>query len=785
VTDPPGTSTTRHALAVRWRPRELARQLRAMLPAGHAVDDADWRFRHRCIVAVVGLEFLVIAVVLVAVHHEPLTAVAELGGVGVFLAAACLRIGRTVRQLASSLGLMAAAGVFVHLADGLTEVHFAFFVSLGLVILYQDWVPFFGAVLFVLVQHSLGGVFAPHSVFDHPSALDHPWRWAALHGVFLLASGAASLASWSIMERSLTRDALTRLPSRYRLVDEISRARGRGTVAVIDLDDFGRLNDSLGYEQANALLRAVADRLVASVDRGVLVSRLAADSFGILFPEEVGDWVVDSIQEDLRRAFEVGGDELHLTASIGFTTLDVDRDPETALLHARMALRAAKGEGKSRSRRFTPTLGAQASRRNQLLADLEGADERGELRLLYQPVIDLRTLRTVGAEALMRWEHPTLGRIGPDQFIPLAEQSGLIVPMGQWAMRTALAQLRRWHEVAGDHARLTMAVNVTWQELARERYLDELGELLQQSGVDAEHVVVEMTETDIMRDPVLALARVQGLRDLGLTVALDDFGTGYSSLDQLCRLPMQIVKVDRSFTARVPDDHDGTLVAQTLANLALALGRTVVIEGIEDTDQELFFRSIGDFHAQGYLYARPLEAPDFEARLTAEAAADAADAADADAADAAAEAAPAPIGQAVDGVIRRALVVDDEPSHSAALRRLLARHGIESVVTNTLAEAEAGLAEPVDAAFVDLRLDGADGWQLIARLRQQPTVRPCPIVVVSGLGDPATQARALANRCAHVTKPCRWDDLADALRRAVVMVGQGDDAPVGLPVGPG
>jgi diguanylate cyclase (GGDEF)-like protein len=754
--------------------RDLRRTLRLMLPGGKSVDEADWRFRHRCIVATVGVEFLAIAAVLVLTHHEPLTGLGELSAVGMFLAVACLRLDRAVRQLASSLGLMAAAGVFVHLSGGMTEVHFAFFVSLSLVILYQDWVPFFGAVLFVLVQHGVGGVVAPHSVYDHASALGHPWRWAALHGAFLLTSAAASLASWSIMERSLTRDPLTRLPSRARLVDEVARGRGRGTVAVVDLDDFGRLNDALGYEQANAVLRAVAGRLAAGVERGVLVSRLAADSFGVLFPDEVGDWVVGGLQEELRRPFVIGGDEVHVTASIGFTTLEADRDPETVLQHARLAVRAAQSAGKSRVRRYTPTLGAAASRRHQLLLDLEGADERGELHLLYQPVVDLRTRRVVGAEALMRWDHPTLGRIGPDQFIPLAEQSGLIVPMGRWAMATALRQLARWQQRHGGATPLTMAVNVTWQELARERYVEELGELLEASGVAAADVVIEMTETDVMRDPVLALDRVQELRDLGCTVALDDFGTGYSSLDQLCRLPMQIVKVDRSFTARVPDDHDGTLVAQTLANLAVALGRTVVVEGIEDSVQESFFRSIGDFLAQGYLYARPLEPGDFEAGLVAERLVDAAAAPVAGP--------PALSGRApVGDVVRRALVVDDDPAQAHAMRRLLVARGVEAVVATNLEEAERALGDAIDAVLVDLRLGSDDGWQLVARLRQGPAVRPRPVVVVSGLGDPATQARALANQCAHVAKPYTGDDLTDGLRRAVAMVPAPEAEPVRAP----
>ena len=226
------------------------------------------------------------------------------------------------------------------------------------------------------------------------------------------------------MERSVTRDPLTRLPSRRRLVDEIGRARGRGTLAVIDLDDFGRLNDTLGYEQANALLRLVGARLVAAVDRNVVVSRLAADSFGVLYPEEVGDQVVEGLQDDLRRPYAVGGDELHLTASIGYTTWNGARDPESALLHAHMALRAARSDGTSRTRRYTESLGAAASRRHQLLADLEGADDRGELHLLYQPVVDLQTRRVVGAEALMRWDHPRLVASDPTSSSPSPSRAG-------------------------------------------------------------------------------------------------------------------------------------------------------------------------------------------------------------------------------------------------------------------------------------------------------------------------------------------------------------------------
>jgi len=408
-------------------------------------------------------------------------------------------------------------------------------------------------------------------------------------------------------------DALTGLPNRALIMDRaeqlLSRARRERfepAAMFIDLDGFKDVNDTLGHESGDELLRAVAARIAGVLRESDTVGRLGGDEFVVLV-EGGPEAVANRILEVLREPYELRAADgpVSVTGSIGIAS--GARDAAKDLLRdADIALYEAKGAGRDRAAEFRHEMRIAASDRMALGNDLRGAIEAGELFLVYQPVHDLSDGEVVGAEALLRWQHPARGLVPPDEFIALAEETGLIVPIGAWVLRTACAQAARWH--AGGH-RIRVGVNVSTRQLEDPALLDSVQRALDAGGLAANALTLEITETALMRDPAHAADVLHALKAYGVRVAIDDFGTGYSSLAYLQQLPVDSLKIDRAFVA---GSH---ALAETLVQLARSLKLRSIAEGIEEESQLEHLRALGCERGQGYLFSPPLDAPAFDRYL--------------------------------------------------------------------------------------------------------------------------------------------------------------------------
>jgi diguanylate cyclase (GGDEF)-like protein len=408
-------------------------------------------------------------------------------------------------------------------------------------------------------------------------------------------------------------DALTGLPNRALIMDRaeglLSRARSEHfepAAMFIDLDGFKDVNDTLGHESGDELLRAVAERIAGVLRDTDAVGRLGGDEFVVLAegsPETIAQRILAVLREPF--ALQAAEKPVSITGSIGIASglRDAAKD---LLRDADIALYEAKGAGRDRAAEFRHEMRIAAHERIALGSDLRGAIDAGQLFLVYQPVLDLATTDVVGAEALLRWQHPARGLVPPNEFIALAEDTGLIVRLGAWVLRTACAQAARWH--ADGHA-IRVGVNVSTRQLEDPGLLDSVQRALDASGLDPRHLTLEITETALMRDPERAAAVLHALKAFGVRVAVDDFGTGYSSLAYLQQLPVDSLKIDRAFVA---GEH---ALAETLVQLARSLKLRSIAEGIEDEAQLEHLRAIGCDRGQGYLFAPPLDAPALERYL--------------------------------------------------------------------------------------------------------------------------------------------------------------------------
>ena len=421
-------------------------------------------------------------------------------------------------------------------------------------------------------------------------------------------------------------DTLTTLPNRHLLTDRLrkaielaTRSEGRLALLFLDLDNFKWVNDSLGHANGDKLLITVATRLLAAVRASDTVARLGGDEFVVLIIHPSGNQEVASIAEKVIAAvaqpLDLGGHEYQVTISIGISVFPNDGQDSTALIkHADTALYAAKGQGKNQFRFFDSELNRHAVERTELERGLRQAIKQQEFELHYQPKLCIKSDSICGAEALIRWRHPELGLIPPDKFIPLAEETGLIVEIGEWVIRETCRQISVW-EKRGIKLR-GVAVNLSALQIEALNFVDTVTRIMDESGVSPEQLELELTESAVLRSPDRSIATLQRLRQMGFRLALDDFGTGYSSLSYLKRLPVDIVKIDRSFVNGIPDDEgDMQIVRMTIA-LAKSIHLVVVAEGIETAQQHEFFKEIGCEFLQGYLISRPLPARDFEKLLT-------------------------------------------------------------------------------------------------------------------------------------------------------------------------
>jgi diguanylate cyclase (GGDEF)-like protein len=578
-----------------------------LLPRGRLLPDHLWQRRHRAITILLWLNVPALAIFGLArgMGLHVLIDVAVLAGFA--LVAGSRWPSRTVRSIAGSVGLVTCSALLVHVWDGTIEAHFAFFVVVSILMLYQDWVPFLIAIAFVIVHHGVVGALAPTSVYMH----DDPWKWALIHGAFVLAAAAANLVSWHANEQ-LLRDPLTGLASRLVLHDRIrgalERARGHGTavaVLFIDLDRFKVLNDSLGHEMGDHVLRALADRL-RGASRGTDVAvRFGGDEFVMICtdlarPADAAD-AAERLAAILREPVIVDGRSHVMTVSIGVAvTTDHERVPQDLVRDADVAMYRAKDLGKDRCEMFDAGMHAEARRRLDIEAGLHGAVERGELRLHYQPEVELTTGRVLAVEALLRWEHPERGLLAPGEFVGVAEDTGLIVPIGAWVLQEACRQAAAWSDTP-----VTMRVNLSARQLRHPGLVADIRRALADSGVAPRDLCLELTESMLMQDVERSTAVLGELRALGVRLALDDFGTGYSSLAYLRHLEVDRLKVDRSFMAELDDTPGEQTIVAAIIGMARGLGLAVTAEGIETQEQLARVRSLGCDAVQGFLLARP------------------------------------------------------------------------------------------------------------------------------------------------------------------------------------
>ncbi len=422
------------------------------------------------------------------------------------------------------------------------------------------------------------------------------------------------------LQQELTRlaftDALTGLPNRTVFLDRLTRAlprvrSNRLAVLFLDLDGFKVVNDSLGHATGDALLRAVARRLTDCVPARDLVARFGGDEFALLLHRVRGPAhalrQAERIIAALRRPFVVEGREFFVSASIGVTVTQAHHtSAEELLREADIALYQAKAGGKARAVLFEAGMNEQALKRLELETDLRHALERGELELRYQPEVDLASGRVTAVEALVRWQHPRHGLLRPDAFVPLAEESGLILPLGMQVLRAACRQARTWMETLAEPP--MVSVNLSARELSHPSLVADVRAILVETGLDPSLLRLEITETAAMQDTEATTGTLAALRALGVRIAIDDFGTGYSSLSYLRRLPVDTLKVDRSFVTAIDHDSDAVTILQAITALGRALGLEVTAEGVETEAQRERVRVAGCTSAQGYYFAQPLTA---------------------------------------------------------------------------------------------------------------------------------------------------------------------------------
>jgi len=418
-------------------------------------------------------------------------------------------------------------------------------------------------------------------------------------------------------------DELTALANRGAFQAAVVRALGaasrdcsQAAVIVVDVDRFKVINSTLGHTAGDRLLQALAQRLKDVVRGGDLVARLGGDEMGLLL-HDVRDaphagQIAERVLAALREPFDLGaGIQHHATVSAGIAVYPQDGgDVDTLLRHADIAMYRAKAAGRDSVAQFGADAGQPAETRLELELELRAAIDNDELVLHFQPRVDIASGRPLGVEALVRWQHPQRGLLSPAQFIDIAEETGLIVPMGAWVLRHAGQTLRRLRQAGltgpNGPGGLTMSVNVSACQFKNRHLVDEVAAMIAEAGCAPRQIELELTETAVMAEPVAAAQTMRRLKDLGVRLAMDDFGTGHSSLAALKRFPMDVVKIDRSFVSDIATDADDAALTRAIIAMGHSLGLHVVAEGVEHNDQLEFLRREGCDEYQGYLFARPL-----------------------------------------------------------------------------------------------------------------------------------------------------------------------------------
>jgi diguanylate cyclase (GGDEF)-like protein len=433
----------------------------------------------------------------------------------------------------------------------------------------------------------------------------------------VLAEAIVRQSAESRVRHQALHDPLTGLPNRSLLLDRLNhwaaradRDRSSAAVLFVDLDNFKVINDALGHDRGDKLLRSVAERLQHELRPSDTIARVGGDEF-VVFCEDIPSEhdalaMVDRLVHALDAPFDIGGQSQHATASVGIAFGDGSSQPEVLIRNADAAMYRAKERGRARYELFDDEMRRRSISWLETESELRRAIDGGELHNVYQPIVSPRNGAIVGFEALVRWHHPERGVVSPADFIPVAEQSGLIVPLGRGVLQRACAEAVLWNRGRDGREPLRVAVNFSPRQLSHPRAVDSLVETLEEAGLDPDLLCVEITESALVEDAASTLGTLNRLKELGVRLALDDFGTGYSSLTYVRRFPIDTLKIDRSFIDGIAGSSEDEAIVTAVLSMGRALGVHVVAEGVETEEQAARLRTLGCKLAQGFLFSRPV-----------------------------------------------------------------------------------------------------------------------------------------------------------------------------------
>jgi diguanylate cyclase (GGDEF)-like protein len=418
------------------------------------------------------------------------------------------------------------------------------------------------------------------------------------------------------LRAEMLRDSLTGLPNRLAFTETVEKTGERvardleHAVLVVDMLRFSRINESMGSLAGDELLITFARRLILALRGGDVLARTGGNEFGVLVSLRRGIEdalkAAERIQQAMSAPFKISDLEIRVECAIGVALMNAGQDPEELFRNAQFAVKQAKLAGKPQV--YEPKQATEARRRFSIETELRRALDKDQLQLFYQPLINLKSGEVAGFEALARWTHDDRGEISPTEFIPVAEESGLILQLGRWAMDRAARTLAEWDRQSGEKLPLYVGVNLSAIQVARDNIADVVESALKSSGLSGDRLTLELTESSIVQDPARATRVFDALKALDATVAMDDFGTGYSSLAYLQRLPIDVLKIDRSFVSGMMIDPDSVAIVRAVLSLADALGMSTTAEGIETVELATTLATLGCASGQGYYFARPLEA---------------------------------------------------------------------------------------------------------------------------------------------------------------------------------